>query len=58
MENTPSKPPLQHQEAGGGGRKLKREGVIADINALYEKVTPATGSGNSNQTGMMDIDGR
>ena len=57
MENTPSKPPSQCQEAGGG-RKLKREGAIADINALYEKVTPATGSGNSDQTGMMDIDGR
>ena len=30
--------PLQLQAAGG--KKLKREGVIADINALYKKVTP------------------
>jgi hypothetical protein len=35
------KPPSQpqaSQSAGHGGKKLKREGAIADINALYEKV--------------------
>jgi len=34
-----SKAPSQLQ-AAGGGKKLKREGAIANINALYEKVTP------------------
>jgi hypothetical protein len=58
------KPPSQLQ-AAGGGRKLKREGAIADINALYKKVTstnphqnnntPASGN-DLNNLSVMDID--
>ena len=59
-----SKLPLQLQVAGGGGRKLKREGAIADISLLYKKETPATSAnpdqnistGNNND--LMDIDNR
>ena len=47
-ENPGQKPALKapSQLQAVGGKKLKREGVIADINALYKKVTPT----NPNQT--------
>ena len=59
-----SKLPSQLQAAGGSGRKLKREGAIADISLLYKKEMPATSAnpdqnistGNNND--LMDIDNR
>ena len=61
----PASKALSQLPAAGGGRKLKREGTIADINALYKKVTTA----NPNQAwshsqdqndinDVMDIDNR
>lgn len=61
MESTPSKPPSHRQAAEGGGSMLKREGAIADINALYKKKVAnsnqnvSTGNNNSD---LMDIDNR
>ena len=62
-----SKAPLQLQ-AVGGGKKLKREGAIANINALYGKVTPANHDQSLNHSqdnmtrndinNVMDIDNR
>lgn len=49
----PEMPVPSQLQAGGGGRKLKREGAVADINALYKTVTP----GNPDQN-VMDIDDR
>jgi hypothetical protein len=53
------KAPSQLQAAGGGGKKLKREGAIADINAL---VTPASANPDQNDirnnNDLMDIDNR
>jgi hypothetical protein len=60
----PPKAPSQLQAAGGGSKKLKREGAIADINALYsKKVTPTNPDQNDNMTrnnnnDLMDIDNR
>ena len=42
------KAPSQLQAAGGGGKKLKREGAIADINALYKR--PANPDQNNSMT--------
>jgi len=62
MKSMSKRPPSQLQETGGGGKKLKREGAIADINALYEKVTPASANSDqnvshgNNNTDLMDID--
>jgi hypothetical protein len=63
MKSMSSNPPLQVQAAGGGSRKLKREGAIADINALYKKVTVVSAnvsdqnvSNGNNNTDLMDID--
>ena len=58
------KAPSQLQAAGGGSKKLKREGAIADINALYKKVTPANPDQNNNMipnnndSDLMDVDKR
>ena len=51
---------LQFQ-AGGGGKKLKRERAIADINMLYKKVAPANPNPNNNMAqndinDLMEID--
>lgn len=59
VKSMSSKPPSQLQAAGGRGKKLKREGAIADINALYIKKgsnpdqNVSTGNNNKDQ---MDID--
>jgi hypothetical protein len=64
MENKvkANKPPSQLEvEAGGGGKKLKREGAIADINAFYNKVTgtgPDQNVSSENNNDLMDIDKR
>ena len=53
------KAPSQLQVAGGG-KKLKREGAIANINALYKR--PANPNQNNNMTqlgnDLMDVDNR
>ena len=54
------KAPSQLQAAGGGGKKLKREGAIANINALYKR--PANPDQNNSMTrlgnDLMDVDNR
>ena len=56
------KPSSQLEAVGGSGsqRKLKREGAIADISAMYKKVTAATADQNvstgNNNNDLMDID--
>ena len=56
------KAPSQRQAARQGGKKLKREGAIADLNVLYEKVpaNPDRNNGmtqtNNNHDDLMDID--
>lgn len=55
------KAPLQLQAEGEErkGKKLKREGAIADISALYKKVSPANPEMSSkHQNEVMDIDNR
>lgn len=58
------KPSSQLEAVGGSGsqRKLKREGAIADISAMYKKVTVATADQNvstgNNNNDVMDIDKR
>ena len=60
-ENPGQKPALKapSQLQAVGGKKLKREGAIADINALYKKVTPTnpdqTQSSKHSQPEMDDI---
>ena len=60
-ENPGQKPALEapSQLQAVGGKKLKREGAIADINALYKKVTPTnpdqTQSSKCSQPEMDDI---
>jgi hypothetical protein len=55
-----NKPSSQLQAVRGGGKKLKREGAIADINALYyKKVTLAHANALANpDNDLMDIDNR
>ena len=54
-------PPSQHQTTvGGGSKKLKREGAIADINALYKKASnpDQNVSTENNISDLMDINKR
>jgi hypothetical protein len=42
-----------------GGRRLKREGVIADINAMYDQdATPTNADLSTNHSDLMEIDNR
>jgi hypothetical protein len=58
VKSMSGKPPLQLRAAGGGGKQLKREGAIADINALYIKkpANPDQNVSTGNNKDQMDID--
>jgi hypothetical protein len=52
-----SKTPSQVQAMGG--RRLKREGAIADINAMYDQdATPTNADLSTNHSDLMEIDNR
>jgi hypothetical protein len=58
-DGMPASEALSQHQAAGKGKKLKREGAIADINALYKKATPANPGmpvSTKHQNQVMNID--
>jgi hypothetical protein len=60
-EDGPSRKPASKmplQDWAVGGRRLRREGAIADINALYDQVVTPTPDLSTNRSDLMEINNR